>query len=80
MSLLFKFHTDSTDLNRFITKTEKTLFECFGTLCLCSAIVMNLAVNKFPPSPCRYHNISFRYQSPQKKNTASLENQAFSLR
>ena len=51
-----------------ITKTVKTLFVSFGTLCLCSAIVMNLAVSKLPPSSCQYHNISYRIQSFQKEN------------
>ena len=51
----------------FSKKTQKTLFEIFGTLCLCSAIVMNLPVSKLPPSSCQYHNISFRYQSFQKE-------------
>ena len=51
----------------FLTKTVKTLFASFGTLCLCSVIVMNLAISKLPPSPCQYHNISSRYQSFQKE-------------
>ena len=59
--------TNHTNLHEFLTKTEKTLFEIFGTLCLCYAIVMNLAVSKLPPSSCQYHNISFRYQSFQKE-------------
>ena len=40
------------------TKTIKTLFESFSTLCLCPAIVMNLVVSKLPPSFCRHQDLS----------------------
>ena len=37
-----------------------------------SAIVMNMAVSKLPPSPCRYQNISFRYQIFQKEKPRKI--------
>ena len=44
-------------------------------MCLCSAIVMNLAVSVLPPSSCQQHNISSRISKLSKRKTsASLEN------
>ena len=49
-------HGNHRDL--FLTKTAKTLFESFGTACLCSAFGKNLVVSKLPPAPCQHQNAS----------------------
>ena len=67
-SFLVLFTQISQIYTDLLTKTAKILFECFGTLCLCSAIVMNLAASKLSPSPCRYQNISFDIKALKKKN------------
>jgi hypothetical protein len=71
--MYFLFHAESADIRRYLTKTLKTLFEIFGTLCLCSAIVMNLAVSKLPPASCQYHNISFWISKLSKRKTLKTE-------
>ena len=66
-------------MHLILTKTPKTLFESLGTLCLCSAIVMNLAVSELPPFPCQCHNISFRYQSFQKEKPRFAKKPMFGM-